>query len=109
MGAVLLGSFVVGFDARLIGIGLPDLRGAFGLSFDEGSWLSTIATAPQILLAPVIPWLATVFGVRRILVVPSLIYTAIALLIPFVQDVPSSSRCISSTGCSSAPSSPRRS
>ena len=67
--AVLVGAFVVNFDTRLFSIGLPDLRGAFGLSFDEGAWLSTVATGSQILVAPAIAWLATVFGVRRVLVV----------------------------------------
>ena len=52
--AVLLGAFVVSFDTRLFAMGLPDLRGAFGLTFDEGAWLATISTAPQILIAPAI-------------------------------------------------------
>ncbi|MCD9908410.1 arabinose ABC transporter permease, partial [Bradyrhizobium japonicum] len=39
--AVLLGSFLANFDSRLTTVGLPDLRGAFSLSFDEGAWLST--------------------------------------------------------------------
>ena len=67
-------------------LGLPDLRGALGLTFDEGSWLSTAATAPQILIAPAIAWLATVFGLRRVLVGPSLVYIAVSVLIPFVRD-----------------------
>ena len=40
VGAVLLGSFLANFDSRLTSVGLPDLRGAFSLSFDEGAWLS---------------------------------------------------------------------
>jgi len=43
VGAVLLGSFLANFDSRLTSVGLPDLRGAFSLSFDEGAWLSTAA------------------------------------------------------------------
>jgi DHA2 family multidrug resistance protein len=84
--AVLLGTFVVSFDTRLFATGLPDLRGAFGLTFDEGSWLATISTAPQILVAPAIPWLATAFGLRRVLVGPSLLYIAVSLAIPVVRD-----------------------
>src|SRR5262245_43591481 len=84
--AVLLGAFLVSFDQRLFAIGLPDLRGAFGLTFDEGAWLGTIAMAPQLLVAPAIPWLATVFGVRRVLMAPSLIYSVLSLAIPFVRD-----------------------
>ena len=74
------------FDTRLFSIGLPDLRGAFGLSFDEGAWLSTVATGSQILVAPAIAWLATAFGMRRVMVVPSLIYTAASLGIPFIRN-----------------------
>jgi DHA2 family multidrug resistance protein len=84
--ALLLGAFLVSFDQRLFAIGLPDLRGAFGLTFDEGTWLGTIAMAPQLLVAPAIPWLVTAFGVRRVLMAPSLIYIVLSLAIPFVRD-----------------------
>jgi DHA2 family multidrug resistance protein len=84
--AVLLGAFIVGFDTRLFSLGLPDLRGAFGLSFDEGAWLATASAAPQILIAPAVAWLATAFGLRRVLVGPSLLYVAVSLAIPFVRD-----------------------
>jgi MFS transporter, DHA2 family, multidrug resistance protein len=86
VGAVLLGAFIASFDTRLFALGLPDLRGAFGLSFDEGAWLATASTAPQILIAPAIAWFATVFGLRRVLVGPSLLYIATSLVIPFVRD-----------------------
>ncbi|WGD29793.1 MFS transporter [Ancylobacter sp. WKF20] len=83
--AVLLGSFIVGFDTRLFSIGLPDLRGAFELSFDQGAWLSTVATAPQIFIAPAVPWLAATFGVGRVLFWPSLAYALLCLIIPSAQ------------------------
>ncbi|GGC45936.1 MFS transporter [Chelatococcus reniformis] len=83
--AVLLGSFIVGFDTRLFSVGLPDLRGAYGLSFDQGAWLNTFATAPQILIAPAVAWLAATFGVRRLLFWPSLTYAAISLAVPMVH------------------------
>jgi DHA2 family multidrug resistance protein len=35
--AVLLGAFIANVDSRLFTIGLPDLRGEFSLSFDEGA------------------------------------------------------------------------
>lgn len=83
--ALLLGSFLVGFDTRLFTIGLPDLRGAYGLSYDQGAWLNTFATAPQILIAPAVAWLAATFGVRRVLFWPSLAYAAISLVLPNVR------------------------
>jgi MFS transporter, DHA2 family, multidrug resistance protein len=86
VGAVLLGSFLANFDSRLTTVGLPDLRGAFSLGFDEGAWFSTAGIGSQIFVAPAVAWLATVFGLRRVLGIPSLIYALISLLIPFVHD-----------------------
>jgi len=40
VGAVILGPFIASFQSRLLGIGLPDIKGAMGLGFDEGAWLS---------------------------------------------------------------------
>src|SRR4051812_14651467 len=88
VGAVLLGSFLANFDSRLTSVGLPDLRGAFSLGFDEGAWLSTAAIGSQIFIAPAVAWLATVFGLRRVLGIPSLVYAVISLIIPFVRDYP---------------------
>src|SRR3984893_4339286 len=86
VGAVLLGAFLANFDSRLFTISLPDLRGALGLSYDEGAWLSTAATASQIMVAPAVAWLATAFGLRRVLGIPSLLYALVSLLIPLVRD-----------------------
>lgn len=86
VGAVLLGSFLANFDSRLFSIALPDLRGAFSLGFDQASWLSTATTAMQILIAPAVAWLATAFGLRRVLGIPSLVYAVVSLLIPLMHD-----------------------
>jgi DHA2 family multidrug resistance protein len=83
--ALLMAAFLTAFDVRAMSIGLPDLRGAFGLSFDEGSWLSTFATAPQILVAPCVGWLIAVFGIKRVMIAPTFIYAAISILIPCFQ------------------------
>ena len=86
VGAVLLGSFLANFDSRLTSAGLPDLRGAFSLTFDEGAWLSTTGIGSQIFIAPAVAWLATAFGLRRVLGIPSLAFALISLVIPFVRD-----------------------
>ncbi|QPF84892.1 MFS transporter [Bradyrhizobium genosp. L] len=86
--AVLLGAFLANFDSRLTTVGLPDLRGAFSLTFDEGAWLSTAAIGSQIFVAPAVAWLATVFGLRRVLAIPSLVYAVVSFVIPFVHDYP---------------------
>src|SRR5580658_8832985 len=86
VGAVLLGSFLANFDSWLTSVGLPDLRGGFSLGFDEGAWFSTAAIGSQIFIAPAVAWLATAFGLRRVLALPSLGYALVCLVIPFVRD-----------------------
>jgi DHA2 family multidrug resistance protein len=88
VGAVLLGAFLANFDTRLTSIGLPDLRGGFSLGFDEGAWLSTAAIGSQIFIAPSVAWFATVFGLRRVLGVASLLYMVVSLVIPFTRQYP---------------------
>jgi MFS transporter, DHA2 family, multidrug resistance protein len=84
--AVLVGSFIANFRGRIFSIGLPDIRGALSLSVDEAAWLSTSVTAPQIFLAPAVAWLATVFGIRRVLIGPGLLYAVVSMLIPFARN-----------------------
>jgi MFS transporter, DHA2 family, multidrug resistance protein len=88
VGAVLLGAFLANFDTRLTSAGLPDLRGGFSLSFDEGAWFSTASIGSQIFIAPSVAWLATVFGLRWVLGFASLLYAVISFVIPFVHEYP---------------------
>ncbi|PZM15496.1 MFS transporter [Rhizobium tubonense] len=84
--AVLMAAILTALDLRTASVGLPDLRGAFGLSFDEGSWLATFATAPQVLVAPCVAWMVAVFGVKRVLIGPTIVYSVISIVIPFFHD-----------------------
>ena len=38
---VFLGAGIATLNGRLLSVGLPDLRGAAGLGFDEASWIPT--------------------------------------------------------------------
>ena len=39
--AVFMGAGLATLTSRLLSVGLPDLRGALGISFDDASWLPT--------------------------------------------------------------------
>ena len=53
--AVLLGAFISTLNTRLTTFGLADIRGGMGLGFDEGSWLTTVFGAAQMVVAPARP------------------------------------------------------
>ena len=64
---VFLGAGVATLNARLVSVGLPDLRGALGLSFDEGSWIPTALTMATMFAGVFVVFLSVGFGPRRIL------------------------------------------
>jgi len=87
VGAVLSASLLAGFDTRFLAAALPDVRTGLGLDVDQGAWLSTVATAPQIIIAPCVVWLATTFGPRHVLLWPSLIFALVSAAITVTHDV----------------------
>jgi DHA2 family multidrug resistance protein len=84
--AVLLGAFLSSLNTRLTTFGLADIRGGMGLGFDEGSWLTTVFGAAQMVAAPSAAWLSTAIGTRRFLVWASVIFALTSLMIPFTRD-----------------------
>jgi DHA2 family multidrug resistance protein len=86
--AVLLGTFMTSLFTRDFGISLADIRGAYGLSVDQGAWLSTVTNAAQLLSAPAVPLLVVMFGARRILVTSAVAFIVTTFLTPLASGIP---------------------
>jgi DHA2 family multidrug resistance protein len=84
--AVLLGAFLSSLNTRLTTFGLADIRGGMGLGFDEGSWLTTVFGAAQMVVAPSAAWLGTAVGVRRFLLWTTVTFAVTSLLVPLTRD-----------------------
>ena len=84
--AVMLGAFISTLNARLTIQGLADIRGAVGLGFDDGSWISTIFSAAQMVVTPAAAWMGTVLSTRRVLLWTGAIFTLASLPPPLVHD-----------------------
>ena len=84
--AVLLGAFLSSLNTRLTTFGLADIRDGMGLGFDEGSWLTTVFGAAQMVVAPSAAWLSTAVGTRRFMLWTSVIFAVTSLLVPFTRD-----------------------
>jgi MFS transporter, DHA2 family, multidrug resistance protein len=84
--AVLIGAFISTLNTRVTTFGLADIRGGLGLGFDEGSWLTSVFSASQMIVAPGSAWLSTVFGARRFLLWASAVFTLSSLLLPLTMD-----------------------
>src|SRR5262245_24386900 len=84
--AVLIGAFISTLNTRVTTFGLADIRGGLSLGFDEGSWLTSMFSASQMIVAPGAAWLSMVFGARRFLLWATAVFTLSSLLIPLTTD-----------------------
>src|SRR3989442_1603478 len=61
---VFLGAGTATLSARLVGVGLPDLRGALGFGVDEAAWIPTAYDMAQMFMGPFSVYLVGLFGPR---------------------------------------------
>jgi DHA2 family multidrug resistance protein len=107
--AVMMGALISTLNARLTTQGLADIRGALGLGFDDGSWISTIFSAAQMVVTPAAAWMGTVLSTRRVLLWTGAIFALASLPPPLVHDYDTLIGLQFVRGSRSAPSFPRHS
>jgi DHA2 family multidrug resistance protein len=83
LAGVMLGAMVATLGTRVTTFGLADLRGAFGAGFDEGAWITTSYGIGQLVSGIACPYLASIFGARRVLLAGILACFTASLLGPF--------------------------
>ena len=69
-------------NSRLISVGLPDLRGALGLGFDEASWIPTALNMAMMFSGVFVVFLSALHGPRRILLPAAATFTVASVLLP---------------------------
>src|SRR5262245_53164246 len=60
--AVVIAACASTLSTRITTFGIADIRGGLGLGFDEGSWLTSVFSAGQMLTTPAAAWLSTALG-----------------------------------------------
>ena len=81
---VLLAAMTAGLNSRVPGLALADIRGQLGLGYDQGTWLSTLYAAGELIAMPFAAWFAITFSLRRFHLVMLLAMVALAAVMPFV-------------------------
>ncbi len=79
---VFLGAGIATLSARLVSIGLPDLRGALGLGVDEAAWIPTAYNMGLMFMGPFSVYFGGLLGVRRVLLATAGLFVLVSLLIP---------------------------
>jgi DHA2 family multidrug resistance protein len=84
--AVFMGAGLATLTSRLISVGLPDLRGALGISFDDASWIPTAFNMATMFSGVFVVFLNAFWGPRRILLPAAGIFAAACFLLPFAPN-----------------------
>jgi len=82
---VIIGAGLVTLTGRMITMGLADLKGHVGISFDDGAWISTAFNAGLMFIGPFTVYLGGLMGPRRILFFAAATFAVICALLPFVH------------------------
>ncbi|WP_322047536.1 DHA2 family efflux MFS transporter permease subunit [Paraburkholderia sp. J67] len=83
----VFGCFMAGMNVHVTNASLPDIRGALGASFEEGSWITTAYLVAEIVVIPLTGWLVQVFSARRVLLVGAtgfLVFSLVCSLAPTI-------------------------
>jgi DHA2 family multidrug resistance protein len=82
---VVTGAGLVTLAGRMLTLGLPDLKGHIGISFDNGAWLDSAFNASLMFIGPFTVYLGGLLGPRRILLFAAGLFTATSIFLPLIH------------------------
>jgi len=82
---VLIGAGLVTLTGRMLSLGLADLKGHVGISYDEGAWLDSAYNAALMFIGPFSVYLGGLLGPRRVLLFAAGIFTVTCAFLPLIH------------------------
>jgi DHA2 family multidrug resistance protein len=82
---VLIGAGLVTLTGRMLSLGLTDLKGHLGISYDAGAWLDSAYNASIMFISPFSVYVGGLLGPRRVLLFAAGIFAATCAFLPFIH------------------------
>ena len=82
---VLLGAAIVTLTGRLLSLGLTDLKGSLGISYDEGTWIASAFNVAIMFIGPFSVYLGGLLGTRKLLLACAPVFTLACIFLPLVH------------------------
>ena len=82
---VVTGAGLVTLAGRMLSLGLADLKGHVGISFDNGAWLDSAFNASLMFVGPFTVYLGGLLGPRRVLLFAAGLFGVTSLFLPLVH------------------------
>jgi DHA2 family multidrug resistance protein len=83
---VIIGAGTVTLTSRMISLGLADLRGHLGLSFDDAAWITAAFDMALIFIGPITVFLGGLLGPRTILFFAATMFTVTCAFLPLIHN-----------------------
>ena len=82
---VLIGAGLVTLTGRMLSLGMADLKGHVGISYDQGAWLDSAYNAALMFIGPFTVFLGGLLGPRRVLLFSSGLFAVTCAFLPFIH------------------------
>ena len=82
---VLIGAGLVTLTGRMLSLGMADLKGHVGISYDQGAWLDSAYNAALMFIGPFTVYLGGLLGPRRILLFAAGLFTVTCAFLPLIH------------------------
>ena len=82
---VLIGAHLVTLTARMLSLGMADLRGHVGLGYDQAAWLDSAFNAALMFIGPFTVYLGGLLGPRRVLLFAAGTFTVTCAFLPLIH------------------------
>jgi DHA2 family multidrug resistance protein len=82
---VVMGAAIVTLAGRMLTLGLADLKGAVGISYDDGAWISTAFNTALVFIGPFTVYIGGLLGTRRVLLGAAGTFALINIFLPLIH------------------------
>jgi MFS transporter, DHA2 family, multidrug resistance protein len=82
---VVTGAGLVTLAGRMLSLGLADMKGHVGISFDDGAWLDSAFNASLMFIGPFTVYIGGLLGPRRVLLFAAGLFAATSLVLPLIH------------------------
>src|SRR6202161_2679833 len=82
---VVTGAGLVTLAGRMLSLGLADLKGHVGISFDDGAWLDSAFNASLMFVGPFTVYLGGLLGPRRVLLFAAGLFAITSHFLPLIH------------------------
>jgi DHA2 family multidrug resistance protein len=83
---VVMGAGIVTLAGRMLTLGLADLKGHVGISYDDGAWIGSAFNVALMFIGPFTVYLGALMGPRKILFFSATAFAVISTFLPLIHN-----------------------